>query len=69
MKSKEKLLNSLTDKISLLCEEQKNRQIVAYDMFTKLENRIRSLENQIRILESKIDQIPVRRDCSICVIS
>lgn len=78
MRSKEKVvLKSLSEKIELLCDEQSSRQLVVYEMFTKLENKINilehqiiSLEKQIRELEEKVyDIVPERRDCYSCTIS
>lgn len=73
------ILISLTKNIEKLCEQQSSRNPAIYDMFTKLEGRIQVLENKIIELEAKIesinvnnddeDTVPVRRDCSLCIIS
>lgn len=74
MKNNDKILISLADKIDKLCQEQSNRTPVLYEMFTKLEEKIRFLEHKIENLEEKIDRINEkneipRRDCNLCVIS
>ena len=72
MKNHDKILISLTDKIDKLCQEQSNRTPVLYEMFTKLEEKIRFLEHKIENLEDKIDLMSIkdekRRDCHMCVI-
>lgn len=70
------ILNSLAKNIEKLCEQQSNRNPAIYEKFTKLEGRIQVLENKIEELELKIESmnedentVPIRRDCSLCIIS
>ena len=77
MKNNEKtVLLSLVETIEQLSKEQADRQVLCYEMFTKLEEKIRLLEHSIESLESKVDTINVkdseevtRRDCNLCTIS
>ena len=72
MKTNEKaVLLSLVETIEQLSKEQADRQVLCYEMFTKLEEKIRLLEHSIESLESKVDDSKKseRRDCHLCTIS